>query len=246
MQIIMLLNQCYRFPGFVYQQARLSENRKRLEVLVRPRAGSKAICSACHRSAAASDHLAQRQFEFIPVWGFLVFSSTACAGSTAQPAALWSSKSPGPMASIPSPKPTCSFWHAGRANCPGKKPSNRSTPLGTKFATLWSTSWTGAWPIAPWIPSRPSAWTRSSMPKAKSTSPWSTKSTPRPHSLALGRQGANRRNLPGILRYARTTTQLQNPIRLLGHVEAVSPRRPRAMLPGAPHPRPLSHRSQDE
>ena len=128
----MLLNQCYRFPGFVYQQARLSENRKRLEVLVRPRAGSKAICSACHRSAAASDHLAQRQFEFIPVWGFLVFSSTACAGSTAQPAALWSSKSPGPMASIPSPKPTCSFWHAGRANCPGKKPSNRSTPLGTK------------------------------------------------------------------------------------------------------------------
>jgi hypothetical protein len=42
MQIITLLNQCYRFPGFVYNQARLSEDRKRLEIRVRPRVGSKA------------------------------------------------------------------------------------------------------------------------------------------------------------------------------------------------------------
>jgi transposase len=73
MQIITLLNQCYRFPGFVYQQARLSQDRKRLEIQVRPRVGSKAICSACHRPAAGYDHLAERSFEFIPVWGFLVF-----------------------------------------------------------------------------------------------------------------------------------------------------------------------------
>src|SRR5215469_16333260 len=39
------------------------------------------------------------------------------------------------MVNIPSPKPTCSFWHAGRANCPGKKPPLHSTPLGTRFAT---------------------------------------------------------------------------------------------------------------
>jgi transposase len=73
MQIITLLNQCYRFPGFVYQQARLSQDRKRLEIQVRPRVGSKAICSACHRPAGGYDHLAERSFEFIPVWGFLVF-----------------------------------------------------------------------------------------------------------------------------------------------------------------------------
>ena len=73
MQIITLLNQCYRFPGFVYQQARLSQDRKRLEIQVRPRVGSKAICSGCHRPAAGYDHLAERSFEFIPVWGFLVF-----------------------------------------------------------------------------------------------------------------------------------------------------------------------------
>jgi transposase len=73
MQIITLLNQCYRFPGFVYQQARLSQDRKRLEIQVRPRVRSKAICSACHRPAVGYDHLAERSFEFIPVWGFLVF-----------------------------------------------------------------------------------------------------------------------------------------------------------------------------
>ena len=40
---------------------------------MRPRVGSKAICSGCHRPAAGYDHLAERSFEFIPVWGFLVF-----------------------------------------------------------------------------------------------------------------------------------------------------------------------------
>jgi len=73
MQIITLLNQCYHFPGFVYQPARLSPDRKRLEIRVRPRVGSKAICSGCHRPAAGYDRLAERSFEFIPVWGFLVF-----------------------------------------------------------------------------------------------------------------------------------------------------------------------------
>ena len=73
MQIITLLNQCYRFSGFVYHHARFSEDGKRLEIGVRPRVGSKAICSGCRRPAAGYDHLAERPFEFIPVWGFLVF-----------------------------------------------------------------------------------------------------------------------------------------------------------------------------
>jgi len=73
MQIITLLNQCYRFPGFVYQQASLTQDRRCLEVLVRPRMGSKAICSGCQRPAPGYDQLAQRRFEFIPLWGFLVF-----------------------------------------------------------------------------------------------------------------------------------------------------------------------------
>ena len=73
MQIITLLNQCYRFPGFVYQHVRLSPDLRSQEVRIRPRVGSLAICSGCHRPASGYDHLSDRQFEFIPVWGYLVF-----------------------------------------------------------------------------------------------------------------------------------------------------------------------------
>jgi transposase len=40
---------------------------------VRPRRGSAAICSRCHQPASGYDQLGERPFEFIPLWGFLVF-----------------------------------------------------------------------------------------------------------------------------------------------------------------------------
>ena len=40
---------------------------------MRPRKGSAAICSRCHQPAPGYDQLAERSFEFIPFWGFLVF-----------------------------------------------------------------------------------------------------------------------------------------------------------------------------
>ena len=40
---------------------------------VRPRKGSAAVCSRCHLPAPGYDQLAERRFEFIPLWGFLVF-----------------------------------------------------------------------------------------------------------------------------------------------------------------------------
>jgi transposase len=42
-------------------------------VAVRPRKGSAAVCSRCHLPAPGYDHLVERRFEFIPLWGFLVF-----------------------------------------------------------------------------------------------------------------------------------------------------------------------------
>jgi hypothetical protein len=51
MPIITLLNQCYRFPGFVYHHVRFAQDRRSLQVRIRPRAGSRAICSGCHRQA---------------------------------------------------------------------------------------------------------------------------------------------------------------------------------------------------
>jgi transposase len=73
LQLITILNRCHHFPGFVYQQARFSANHKSIEIAVRPRKGSVAICSRCHQPAPGYDELAERRFEFIPFWGFLVF-----------------------------------------------------------------------------------------------------------------------------------------------------------------------------
>jgi transposase len=73
LQLITILNRCHRFPGFVYRQARFSADGKRIEIAVSPRMRSKAICSGCHQPAPGYDRLAERRFEFIPLWGFLVF-----------------------------------------------------------------------------------------------------------------------------------------------------------------------------
>jgi transposase len=73
MELITILNRCHRFRGFVYQQARFSVDKKSIEVAVRPRKGSAALCSRCHLPAPGYDQLSERRFEFIPLWGFFVF-----------------------------------------------------------------------------------------------------------------------------------------------------------------------------
>ena len=73
LQLITILNRCHRFPGFVYQQARFSADHKSIEIDVRPRKRSAAVCSRCHQTAPGYDQLPERSFEFIPFWGFWVF-----------------------------------------------------------------------------------------------------------------------------------------------------------------------------
>ena len=74
MQLITILNQCHHHRGFVYESARFSgADKKTIHVRVRPRQGTAAICSGCHRPAPGYDHLHSRHFEFIPLWGFFVF-----------------------------------------------------------------------------------------------------------------------------------------------------------------------------
>ena len=72
MRLICLLNQCQHFPGFVYQKARLCPDSLSIEIDVRPRRGSKPVCSGCHQRGTAYDLLTLRRFEFIPIWGFAV------------------------------------------------------------------------------------------------------------------------------------------------------------------------------
>ena len=73
MELITILNRCHRFRGFVYYQARFTADHKSIEISVRPRKRSAAICSRCHQPAPGYDQLPERRFEFIPFWGFFVF-----------------------------------------------------------------------------------------------------------------------------------------------------------------------------
>jgi transposase len=70
MELITILNRCHRFRGFVYQHAHFGADKKSIEVAVRPREGSAAVCSRCHLPAPGYGQLAERRFEFIPLWGF--------------------------------------------------------------------------------------------------------------------------------------------------------------------------------
>ena len=73
MELITILNHCHHHRGFVYQRARFSADKKTIDVEVRPRQGTAAVCSGCHASAPGYDRLPERRFEFIPFWGVLVF-----------------------------------------------------------------------------------------------------------------------------------------------------------------------------
>jgi hypothetical protein len=71
-ELITILNRCHRFRGFLYQHAYFSADKKSIEAAVRRRKGSAAVCSRCHLQAPGYDQLAERRFQFIPLWGFLV------------------------------------------------------------------------------------------------------------------------------------------------------------------------------
>src|SRR5437764_1763446 len=92
MELITILNRCHRFRGFVYQYAQFSADKKSVEVAVRPRKGSAAVCSSCHLPAPGYDQFAERRFEFFPYGGFSSSFCTRCGASTVAAAALWLSK----------------------------------------------------------------------------------------------------------------------------------------------------------
>ena len=57
MQLLTILNRCHCFRGFVYQYARFSADKKSIEVAVRLRKGSVAVCSRCLLPAPGYDQL---------------------------------------------------------------------------------------------------------------------------------------------------------------------------------------------
>jgi transposase len=75
MRIQTILNRVEKFKSFVYGAARLEEGADgpALVVRVRPRKNGRPHCSGCGRPGRAYDRLEERRFEFVPLWGILVF-----------------------------------------------------------------------------------------------------------------------------------------------------------------------------
>lgn len=71
-----LLNRVEKYKSFVYGRIVLVEREDGppwLEVEIKARARSKPICSICGQEGPCYDHLPSRRFDFVPLWGFLVF-----------------------------------------------------------------------------------------------------------------------------------------------------------------------------
>lgn len=75
MRVKVILNRIERHAGFVYTKVRWAERAGQavVEIGVRPRARSQAVCSGCQRSGPGYDALAPRRFEYVPLWGIRVF-----------------------------------------------------------------------------------------------------------------------------------------------------------------------------
>ena len=68
-----ILNDCYKFKSFIYGKAHFERNNKRIFIEVHPRKSSQPICSGCGQKGPTYDTQKERQFEFVPLWGYLVF-----------------------------------------------------------------------------------------------------------------------------------------------------------------------------
>jgi transposase len=75
MQLKTILNHVEPYKSFVYKKVQWSdpETKTAIEILIEPRANSRAICSKCDCPAPGYDHLPTRRFEFVPLWQIAVY-----------------------------------------------------------------------------------------------------------------------------------------------------------------------------
>lgn len=75
MRIQTILNRVEKFKSFVYAEAHLEERNDgpALVVRIESRKNSRPYCSGCGRQGRPYDRLEERRFEFVPLWGIVVF-----------------------------------------------------------------------------------------------------------------------------------------------------------------------------
>ena len=75
MHLKTILNHVEKHKGFVYETPRFGKDEdgtERIEFPVRPRERSKGLCSGCSTPGSTYDHLPERGFYFVPLWGIAV------------------------------------------------------------------------------------------------------------------------------------------------------------------------------
>lgn len=75
MRLQTILNAVQKFKCFVYKGVKIvgQQDALTIEIDVRPRKNSKAICSGCGNTGGCYDHLGLRRFEFVPLWNIPVY-----------------------------------------------------------------------------------------------------------------------------------------------------------------------------
>lgn len=75
MRLQTILNSVQKFKCFIYQKEELVSQggNECLRITLLPRKNSKGICSGCNKPAGCYDHLPEREFEFVPLWGIPVY-----------------------------------------------------------------------------------------------------------------------------------------------------------------------------
>src|SRR4030095_14683697 len=72
LEVKTILNRIQRFAGFVYQDIRFRcrlPGRLRIEVAIESHRNVRAKCGQCLQTAPTYDHLPQRRWLYVPLWG---------------------------------------------------------------------------------------------------------------------------------------------------------------------------------
>jgi transposase len=72
-QLKTILNHVERHKSFIYKKVRWVGNKTEIEIQIEPRVNGRAICSGCGKVAPGYDQLANRRFEFVPLWQISVY-----------------------------------------------------------------------------------------------------------------------------------------------------------------------------